>query len=361
MKLILIIGYILCISSSKSLDFKVMLSQIDQHHIGQTFLNALQIGLASGSPVHEIQSYLNNIRLMLQSEQKEADNFILETQTKCQRILHDFSSNYAYHSTQLIANQKILQENTENLQRALNKIAEVSVEIDQNMLKNNAGQSERDQQYAELQSTLKDHNEAISAIDEAYALIEHLANGSSYIQVKGRFNKVINRLTQQSSGIIRLLQPIITMMSQLASNTDETKKLLLLLSGLKVQILEAKSKDEDLEKVAALNWQQFSNDLINEQNALSDQRQNLEQSILNYQSIIEESKEKLKYHQVEFIINKENVENQDIWCRQQQDIYSIDLQSRNQAMSMVSKIVDHMQDKVVTLKEYLRERHQIQS
>lgn len=44
------------------------------------------------------------------------------------------------------------------------------------------------------------------------------------------------------------------MMSQLASNTDEAKKLLLLLNGLKVQIVEAKSKDEDLEKVAGLNW-----------------------------------------------------------------------------------------------------------
>ncbi|CAK74457.1 unnamed protein product (macronuclear) [Paramecium tetraurelia] len=88
-------------------------------------------------------------------------------------------------------------------------------------------------------------------------------------------------------------------MFQLASNTDEAKKLLLLLSGLKVQIVDAKSIDEDLEKGAALNWQQFSIDLIKEQNDLSDQRQNLEQSVLNYLSIIEESKEKLNYHQVE--------------------------------------------------------------
>ncbi|CAD8167392.1 unnamed protein product [Paramecium pentaurelia] len=360
MKLFLIIGYILWISCSKSVDFQVILSQIDQHHLGQTFLNALQIGLSSGSPVNEIQSYLNNIRFMLEQEQKEADIFIQSTQAKCQRLLHDFSTNYAYHSSQLLANQKIMQENTENLQRALNKIAEVSVEIEQNIMKTNAGQSERDLQYSEFQTTIKDHNEAISAIDEAYALIEHLANGSSFIQVKGRFNKVINRLTQQSSGITHLFLPIINMMSQLASNTDEAKKLLLLLSGLKVQILEVKSKDEDLEKVAALNWQQFSNDLINEQNTLSDQRQNLEQAILNYQSIIEESKEKSQYHQIEFIRNKENVENQDIWCRQQQDLYSIDSQSRNEASSLVSKIIDHMQDKIVTLKEYLRERHQIQ-
>ncbi|CAK74456.1 unnamed protein product (macronuclear) [Paramecium tetraurelia] len=110
MKLILIIGYILCISCSKTLDFKVILSQIDQHHLGQTFLNALQIGLASRSPpIHQIQSYLNNFRFMLEQEQKEADNFILETQTKCQRLLHDFSSNYPYHNSQLIANQKIVQ------------------------------------------------------------------------------------------------------------------------------------------------------------------------------------------------------------------------------------------------------------
>ncbi|CAD8098622.1 unnamed protein product [Paramecium sonneborni] len=359
MKLILIIAYILQISCSKALDFKVMLSQMDQHHLGQTFLNALQIGLTAGSPVHEIQSYLNNIRFMLQQEQKDSDIFIQSTQLKCQRLLHDFSTNYAYHSSQLLANQKIVQENTENLQRALNKIAEVSVEIEQNILKTNAGQSERDLQYIEFQSTLKDHNEAISAIDEAYALIEHLANGLSFIQLKGRFNKVINRLTSQSQGITHLFQPIINMMSQLASNTDDSKKLLLLLSGLKVQIVENSNQNKDLEQEASLNWQSFLNDLINEKNTLSDQRQNLEQAILNYQSIIQESSEKSQYHQIEFMKNKENVENQDIWCRQQQDLYSIDSQSRNEALQLISNIVDHIQDKIVTLKEYLRERHQI--
>lgn len=46
-------------------------------------------------------------------------------------------------------------------------------------------------------------------------------------------------------------------MAQLAAKNDSdvAKKILLLLSNLRVQIVENKSNDEDLEKVAALNWQ----------------------------------------------------------------------------------------------------------
>ncbi|CAD8111142.1 unnamed protein product [Paramecium primaurelia] len=340
-------------------DPKIILAEIDDHHMGKTFLNAIQISLATGSPVHEIQSYINNIRFMLEQEQKDADLYIQSTQASCNRLLHDFSTNLAYHQSQLKAHQKIVEENTSNLQRSLNKIAEVSVEIEENTKKTNAGQSERDLQYAEFQSKIKDHTEAIAAIDEAYALIEHLSSGSSFIQVKGRFNKVLQRLQNQSTGL--LFQPILTMMTQLSSKSDSdtAKKVLQLLANLRVQIVESKGNDESIEKQQSLNWQQFLADLTNEKNTLSDQRQNLEQAILNYQSIIEESEGKVEYHAAEVERNQSNLEGQDQWCRQQQDIYQMETQSRVQSQDLISRISDHIQDKIVTLKEYLRERLQL--
>lgn len=87
-------------------------------------------------------------------------------------------------------------------------------------------------------------------------------------------------------------------MTQLASKSDQdaTKKILQLLSNLRVQIVESKSSDEAIENQQSANWQKFLADLVNELNTLQDQRQNLEQSILNYQSIIEESEGKVEYH-----------------------------------------------------------------
>jgi len=35
-------------------DPRLALAEIDDHHMGKTFLNAIQISLATGSPVHEI-------------------------------------------------------------------------------------------------------------------------------------------------------------------------------------------------------------------------------------------------------------------------------------------------------------------
>lgn len=81
-----------------------------------------------------------------------------------------------------------------------------------------------------------------------------------------------------------------------------------MLSNLRVQIVESKSQDETIEAQQAANWNKFESDLVNERNTLQDQRQNLEQSILNYQSIIEESEGKVEYHQTEFERNKENLE-----------------------------------------------------
>ncbi|CAD8098346.1 unnamed protein product [Paramecium sonneborni] len=361
MKTIFSLYFFFVISTATMKDSKVILTEIDSQRTGRIFLNAIQVGLATGSPVHEIQSYINNIRFMIEQEQKDADLFIQNTEASCNRLLHDFATNLAYHQQQFKAHSKIVEENTRNLEKSLNKIAEVSVEIEENQRKTNEGQSERDLQYSEFQSKQKDHLESITAIDEAYSLVEHLSSGSSFIQVKGRFTKVLSRLQNQSTSAGLLFQPIISMMTQMNSkaDTEAAKKVLQLLANLRVQIVESKSQDEDIEKQQAQSWQKFLSDLINERNTLQDQRQNLEQAILNYQSIIEESEGKIEYHSAEIDRNQNNLDGQDQWCRQQQEIYQMESQQRVQSLDLISRIVDHIQDKIVTLKEYLRERLQI--
>ncbi|CAD8069181.1 unnamed protein product [Paramecium primaurelia] len=330
-------------------DSKTILTEIDTQHTGRIFLNAIQIGLTTGSPVHEIQSYINNIRFMIEQEQKDADLFIQNTEASCSRLLHDFATNLAYHQQQFKAHSKIVEENSRNLERSLNKIAEVSVEIEENLRKTNEGQSERDLQYSEFQSKQKDHIESISSIDEAYALIEHLSGGSSFIQVKNRFTKVLYRLQNQSTSTGLLFQPIISMMTQMNSraDVDQAKKPT---QEFKLQRVNLKMKTLRNNNLKVL---------INERNTLKDQRQNLEQAILNYQSIIEESEGKVEYHQGEVERNQNNLDGQDQWCRQQQEIYQMESQQRIQSLDLISRIVDHIQDKIVTLKEYLRERLQI--
>ncbi|CAD8093146.1 unnamed protein product [Paramecium primaurelia] len=344
-------------------DPKIFLTEIDDHHMGKTFLKAIQISLATGSPVHKIHcktiiyNILNHLIFKFNCQSQQLQGITLDScQNKNKKIqiylfkIHKllvidycmtFSTNLAYHQSQLKAHQKI-----------------VSVEIEENTKKTNAGQSERDLQYAEFQLKIKDHTEAISAIDEANAVIEHLSGGSSFIQVKGRFNKVLQRLQSQSTGL--LFQPILTMLIQLSSklDTDTDKKVLQLLANLRVQIVDSKGNDETIEKQQSLKCQQFLADLTNEKNTLSDQRQNLEQAILNYQSIIEESEGKVEYHAVEVERNQNNLEGQDQWCRQQQDIYYMETQSRVQTQDLISRISGHIQDIIVTLKEYLRERLQ---
>jgi hypothetical protein len=57
----------------------------------------------------------------------------------CQRLLHDFQTNYAYHSSQFKVHQRIVEDNSNNLHRSLDKIAEVAVEIEENANKQAEG------------------------------------------------------------------------------------------------------------------------------------------------------------------------------------------------------------------------------
>ncbi|CAD8098347.1 unnamed protein product [Paramecium sonneborni] len=108
MKTIFSLYFFFVISTATMKDSKVILTEIDSQRTGRIFLNAIQVGLATGSPVHEIQSYINNIRFMIEQEQKDADLFIQNTEASCNRLLHDFATNLAYHQQQFKAHSKIV-------------------------------------------------------------------------------------------------------------------------------------------------------------------------------------------------------------------------------------------------------------
>lgn len=76
---------------------------------------------------------------MIEQEQKDADKYIQNTEASCDRLLKDFQTNFNYHQSQMHVHQKIVEDNNNNLQRALNKIAEVSVEIEENAQKSEDG------------------------------------------------------------------------------------------------------------------------------------------------------------------------------------------------------------------------------
>ncbi len=62
MKYCLLALLVIAIAAKRIVDPKQVLAEIDENHTGKTFLDAIQIGLATGSPIHEITSYINNIR-----------------------------------------------------------------------------------------------------------------------------------------------------------------------------------------------------------------------------------------------------------------------------------------------------------
>lgn len=54
MKLHLFILILVLVNAKRIVDPKQVLAELDANHTGKTFLDAIQIGLATGSPIHEI-------------------------------------------------------------------------------------------------------------------------------------------------------------------------------------------------------------------------------------------------------------------------------------------------------------------
>ncbi|CAD8111706.1 unnamed protein product [Paramecium sonneborni] len=235
----------------------------------------------------------------------------------------------------------LIRENKNNIQRSLNKIAEIFVEIQENTKKTNVGQSERDIQYAEFQSKIKDHMK-LQMQSMKHMLLLKICIAVKIQQSLIKIMKVI-LVYCESTGL--LFQPILTMMIQLSSKSDsDTAKKFFCCRPIQ------KFK---LQKVKEMMNQLKNNKVSISNNSQSDQRQNLEQAIQNYQSIIEESEGKVEYYAAEVKRNQINLEGQDQSCRQQQDIYQLETQSRVQSQDLISRISDHIQDKIVTLKNLL--------
>lgn len=77
-------------------------------------------------------------------------------------------------------------------------------------------QGTRDSQHETWVRKNGEHSEALEAVDEAQKLVQHLSLGTSFAQLKNRFDAVQKRLTENKTHGA-LLQPIVTALTELAT------------------------------------------------------------------------------------------------------------------------------------------------
>jgi DNA repair exonuclease SbcCD ATPase subunit len=266
--------------NNKFSDAHTILTEVDKHHFGSAILSTISIHMSSETPIEEVDQLLNEVKTELESDQADDDARNRTNQENCDKHISEYKNNIEFHSSSLKSNEELLELTKGLLKTSQENLESVNADLDRNAARYAEGEKTRNEQHAEYEVKVQEHDEAILAVEEASKLVSHLQTGALFVQLKSKFNKITERLTKHKSRHI-LYQPIIKSLAELASKADQesVKRILALLDNLKTALAESKQIEVDTENQQAKDWESLSNDLTNERKNLSERKQNLENDI----------------------------------------------------------------------------------
>eukprot|EP01016_Furgasonia_blochmanni_P039044 TRINITY_DN47_c0_g1_i3.p2 TRINITY_DN47_c0_g1~~TRINITY_DN47_c0_g1_i3.p2 ORF type:complete len:431 (-),score=225.07 TRINITY_DN47_c0_g1_i3:131-1351(-) len=335
-------------------------TQLDQHHFGNTLLSTIAIHMATGAPLEEIEVLLANVRQDLIDQQDEADNTNEENRANCNDLLEQFDNLRNYHNAERENNEGILEDNQNSLEIANEDLDNTNNAIDNNQRRIDEGQETRDVRHQEFENLNQEYEDSIEVVDEAISLVRHLRAGSSFIQLKGRFQKVQGKFAEhvKKSKHAHLYTPIISALTQLASKADQetVRRILDLLADLRDALVNSKAADGAVEDQEQEDWENLLDDLENERETLNAKRSALQSAIDTFQNIIEESSQNIEYHQVQYENANDNWDSENEYCDGLYEAYEEETASREQALDIITRLNEHFEAKIAGLKEYLINR-----
>jgi DNA-binding transcriptional MerR regulator len=166
---------------------------MDKHHFGSIIMSALSVHLQSGMPLEEIQSLLKKIKTNLEQDKINSDRAFTKEQDACGQMLSNFESNIDLHSKSLESNRNSLKSDKEIFGQTLASYKQLEKDLDDNIAKYEKNNAKRDLENSEFLKKLREHEDSISTTNEAISLVEHLKAGTSFVQLRGRFDKVKTR------------------------------------------------------------------------------------------------------------------------------------------------------------------------
>ncbi len=229
-----------------------------------------------------------------QNEQQHARDVEYFTQT-----IEDLKRTIRVHGEGYALQQHINSEAKASLARLQEHLAAVVAQLESNERRTSEGTAQREQQHALYESDLADNIDAISACQEAIQLLNALRSGTSFVQLKNKFQKVAERLqSTKTSKHTHVYTPLIKALAQISSKADQEviKRILDLLNNLLAQLQQAKATIEQTEATQAALWAEELENLIEEHARLSTDKSNTEESIEEREETIQISQEAMDRH-----------------------------------------------------------------
>jgi chromosome segregation ATPase len=145
-----------------------------------------------------------------------------------------------------------------------------------------------------------------------------MIHGVAFSQIKARYDKVVEKLSDNENKHASLFRPLITSLTQLATklNYENVVKILELLNNIRVSIVEEKEMARIQEETTQRDWETLLNHLTAEKQRLSEKRARLRSLIEATTTLLAQLRESLENNKVQL----ENLEGalvaQTTWCNE---------------------------------------------
>ncbi|CAK67587.1 unnamed protein product (macronuclear) [Paramecium tetraurelia] len=330
---------------------KEILAQVNKDSFGNSILSVLQLQLATGGPVGEIQILLNNIASQLNGDQKKADKVHESDTVAFEKIIADLEQEIAYHQTQIVALSNLRDSTTEALGEAEVEVRVVTSDIANNEKSFADESATRQSQHDTWVRKDAEHVDQIDAIDEASKIVQHLQAGVAFAQLKSRFEKVQAKLMESKHA---LFKPLINALTQLASKVDNKSiiKILELLAQIRQQLVASRASLLATEEKQAANWEVQKWSLIR-------RTQEIKNSIVQFKVTIQEAVEDLEDQTLFLEDAEDSLAIQERWAAEQESQYEAQTFEREQQLEVVERLQEVLTQKLSAASEFLQIREEV--
>lgn len=111
---------------------KQILVEMNKNALGNSILSVVQLATATGEGVDQINLLLQSIASDLNTQQNVADGVNENDLATCEKLVNDFESAIAYHSTQIVAVTKLRDDSTEALGEAETEVRQATSDLEEN-------------------------------------------------------------------------------------------------------------------------------------------------------------------------------------------------------------------------------------
>lgn len=157
-----------------------------------------------------------------------------------------------------------------------------------------------------------------------------MVHGVAFAQIKGRYEKVLDKLANNKSKQSQLFKPIVLSLSQLASklNFENVQKILELLANIRASLVDTQETDRSNESRAQHDWEVLDGELNQQKVQLSEKKARLSALITNTQQILTQLISSLEERKVELENAQASLNETSDWCARTERFYEEDTEER---------------------------------